>query len=63
MEIEEKIQNYIDYRNKIDRIIKSICKNEILSEQERCRLVGKLNSARYHCEGRISSLNKYKKEN
>lgn len=63
MGIEEKIKNYTRYRNRIDRIIKCVSADELIDEQEQIRFIGFLNSARYHCQGKINKLNESKGEN
>ena len=57
MKIEEKIKKYTKYRSRIDRIIKCVCADELLDEQEKIRFRTFLNKARYHCQGRINKLN------
>ena len=59
----DKVKHYEEYRDELDKFINIVLDDVVLDKQDIGRLVGKLNSARYHCEGRISSLNKYKKEN
>lgn len=60
MEIEEKIKSYTKYKNRIDKIIKCVSTDELLDEQEQIRFTRYLNSARYHCQGKINKLNEYR---
>lgn len=57
-ELQEKVKTYDNYIQIIDRVIGCVGNEKALDNIERIRLTKFLNSARYHCVGRIESIKK-----
>lgn len=58
LEIQEKVNTYNNYIQILDGVIGCAVNEKALDKIERIRLTKFLNSARYHCVGRIESIMK-----